>query len=150
MKKIALVSLLAFTLAGCGATLASIIATASTVLNYIATYGQEAQVVWNVIAPAIPAADQAKANADFTKAFTTMTTAEDALRQSLDVAQSATGPKPDIAADIAAVDKACQDVLAIVHQYGGSAGAFPGGKLSGVAPYVATLDAQAARIWSYR
>ena len=101
---------------GCGASLASIIAVAENYLQYVTTFVQIAEGIWNVISPLL-GANAPAANAQFAKAIVDVNNACAALSEAISVAQIANNPNPNLQALINDCVTAVDEVAAAIAQY---------------------------------
>jgi hypothetical protein len=133
---------------GCtAAEAANILNVLKEIQTWANTFLSGAQVLWQLILAAIPAASQAQANQAFVNAEATLT---DALAAAEAISSDAT--TASIANTIAAVNAAVQAVEQIVEQWSGASADASGSILAkpGVGAHVSALHDLAAKIQSVR
>lgn len=107
-----------------------------------------AELAWPTILQAIPPANQAAAQQQFTNALAAINTAEQVLNNAVNAAVAAQTPNPNFMALMQDVTNAVNEIISIIDLYNGSATSVDAGAHA-VAPSVATLHSSYQSLTHY-
>lgn len=99
------------------AQVTSVVTTVSSLLQYVTTFIQGAQIAWPIIASLLGTSQQAGATALFDKALQAVTDGEAAVQDAVNAAKAANETSPDLTAVIAQVQASVAQVISIISSY---------------------------------